>query len=96
MATHRRRAPNRRRAGSQITSDFSRVKPARPTKADVLAAAGRTAFGRRRAGFGRQPERLRDAGLWVLPNPSGLNANHQLPELARAFGALRKAARRTY
>ena len=59
----------------------------------VGIGAYRTAFGRRHAGFGRQPERLVDAGLWVLPNPSGLNANHQLPELARAFGALRKAAR---
>jgi TDG/mug DNA glycosylase family protein len=27
--------------------------------------------------------------LWVLPNPSGLNANHQLPDLAKAFGELR-------
>ena len=62
----------------------------------VGIGAYRTAFGRRRAGFGRQQERLVDAGLWVLPNPSGLNANHQLPELARAFEALRKAARRTY
>jgi len=28
-----------------------------------------------------------------LPQPSGLNANHQLPELTAAFGELRKAAR---
>jgi double-stranded uracil-DNA glycosylase len=42
--------------------------------------------------IGRQAERLAGAGLWVLPNPSGLNANHQLPELARAFAALRAAA----
>ena len=48
-----------------------------------------TAFGRPRAGVGRQEERLGSAGLWVLPNPSGLNANHQLPELAAAFRALR-------
>ncbi|MFL5496085.1 MAG: G/U mismatch-specific DNA glycosylase [Gemmatimonadales bacterium] len=41
---------------------------------------------------GPQAERLAGAGLWVLPNPSGLNANHQLPELGRAFAALRVAA----
>jgi TDG/mug DNA glycosylase family protein len=29
--------------------------------------------------------------LWVLPNPSGLNANYQLPELIRLFGELRAA-----
>ncbi|HEX3232909.1 MAG TPA: G/U mismatch-specific DNA glycosylase [Gemmatimonadales bacterium] len=40
---------------------------------------------------GRQEERLAGAGLWLLPNPSGLNANHQLPELAEAFAALRVA-----
>ena len=40
---------------------------------------------------GRQPERIGSAGLWVLPNPSGLNANHQLPELTQAFRALRRA-----
>jgi TDG/mug DNA glycosylase family protein len=39
---------------------------------------------------GRQPERIGTAALWVLPNPSGLNANHQLPDLAHAFGAVRE------
>jgi double-stranded uracil-DNA glycosylase len=51
-----------------------------------------TAFRRVRPRVGRQAERLAGAGLWVLPNPSGLNANHQLPELAQAFAALRVAA----
>jgi TDG/mug DNA glycosylase family protein len=54
----------------------------------AYAAAFRTP----RPEIGRQEERLSGAGLWVLPNPSGLNANHQLPELARAFAALRVAA----
>ena len=49
------------------------------------------AFRAPRPRVGRQEERLAGAGLWVLPNPSGLNANHQLPELARAFAALRVA-----
>ena len=51
--------------------------------------AYRTAFGQRRASIGEQPERLASTGLWVLPNPSGLNANYQLPELVRLFGELR-------
>lgn len=55
--------------------------------------AYRTAFGRRSARIGEQPERLGSTGLWVLPNPSGLNANYQLPELIRLFAELRAAAR---
>jgi TDG/mug DNA glycosylase family protein len=54
--------------------------------------AYRQAFGRPTAGIGRQPERLGPSGLWVLPNPSGLNANHQPADLARAFRLLRAAA----
>ena len=52
--------------------------------------AYRLAFGRPRAETGLQPERLGPAALWLLPNPSGLNAHHQLPDLARAFGELRR------
>jgi TDG/mug DNA glycosylase family protein len=54
--------------------------------------AYRTAFGRRGARIGEQPERLGSTGLWVLPNPSGLNANYQLPELIRLFRELRVVA----
>lgn len=54
--------------------------------------AYRLAFDRPRATTGRQPERLGSAGLWILPNPSGLNANHQLPVLAVMFAELRKAS----
>ena len=57
----------------------------------VGIGAYRLAFDRPRAVVGRQPERIGSAGLWVLPNPSGLNANHQLPELTQAFRALRRA-----
>ncbi len=56
--------------------------------------AYRTAFGRRGANIGEQPERLGVAGVWVLPNPSGLNANYQLPELIRLFGELREVLSR--
>lgn len=57
--------------------------------------AYRTAFGRPRAVFGPQMERLGASGIWVLPNPSGLNASYQLAELTRAFRALREAAEST-
>jgi len=53
--------------------------------------AYRMAFDRPRAIVGPQPERIGSAGLWVLPNPSGLNANHQLADLARMFKELRLA-----
>ena len=58
----------------------------------VGIGAYRVAFGRPAALAGKQPDRLGPSGLWVLPNPSGLNANHQIPELTRAFRALRRAA----
>src|SRR5262245_37094602 len=54
--------------------------------------AYRTAFDRPRARLGRQPESLGEAAVWVLPNPSGLNAHFQAADLARLFGELRKAA----
>lgn len=54
----------------------------------VGLGAYRTAFARPYATPGRQPERLGDAGLWLLPNPSGLNANHQPRDLARLFREL--------
>jgi len=41
-------------------------------------------------GPGEKAERLAGARVFVVPNPSGLNANHQLADLARAFGALRE------
>jgi TDG/mug DNA glycosylase family protein len=54
--------------------------------------AYRVGFGRPRAAIGPQPERLGGAGLWVLPNPSGLNAHHQSADFAAAFGELCRAA----
>jgi len=56
--------------------------------------AYRTAFGRKSATIGRQEELIGESIIWILPNPSGLNAHYQLPDLARLFGALRQAAER--
>jgi TDG/mug DNA glycosylase family protein len=66
----------------------------RPRVVAVLGiTAWRTAFRRPRAVIGLQPERIGGAAAWVVPNPSGLNAHHQLPDLARLYGELREYAR---
>ena len=61
----------------------------------VLAILGmgayRTAFDQPKATIGRQEDRIGDTVLWVLPNPSGLNANYQAPDLARLFRELKQA-----
>jgi TDG/mug DNA glycosylase family protein len=63
---------------------------------EFLAIAGvtayRTAFDQPRAVIGPREERLGAARLWILPNPSGLNAHATLPKLAQAFSDLREAA----
>ena len=65
----------------------------RPRWLAVLGiGAYRVGFGRLRAHFGEQPELLGDTRVWVLPNPSGINAHHQPSDLSRAFRRLRKAA----
>ena len=53
-------------------------------------SAYRTAFDRPKAEIGPQPQRLGPSALWVLPNPSGLNAHYQLPALAEIFRQLRE------
>ncbi len=46
------------------------------------------AFALRQASLGPQPEKFEGAVVWLLPNPSGLNANYQLPELTNLFRRL--------
>lgn len=62
----------------------------------VVAFAGvmayRTALGRPRAILGQQPERLAGAALWVVPNPSGLNAHDTVTSLGVAYAAAARAA----
>ncbi|HLL72878.1 MAG TPA: G/U mismatch-specific DNA glycosylase [Pyrinomonadaceae bacterium] len=53
--------------------------------------AYRTAFARPKAKLGLQPESIGDTLVWVLPNPSGLNAHYQPKDLARMFEELRRA-----
>jgi TDG/mug DNA glycosylase family protein len=64
----------------------------RPAAIAILGVtAYRTAFERPNASIGRQDQHIGDADTWVLPNPSGLNAHYQLPELVALFGAFREA-----
>lgn len=66
------------------------VRKYRPRAVAIVGiGAYRTAFDRPRAQPGRQPEDLAGAALWVLPNTSGLNANHRPADFARAFRELR-------
>ncbi len=76
------------RAGARaLERKIRRYKPR--TVAFLGLGAYRTGFEKPRAVVGIQTERVGGATTWVLPNPSGLNANYQLPELARLFRELR-------
>lgn len=54
--------------------------------------AYRVAFAVPKAAVGLQPDGIGETAVWVLPNPSGLNAHYQAAALARVFGELREAA----
>jgi len=60
----------------------------------VLAIVGigayRTGFARPKAKMGLQEETIGNARIWILPNPSGLNANYQADSLAALFRELRE------
>ncbi|PZA21246.1 G/U mismatch-specific DNA glycosylase [Modestobacter versicolor] len=80
-----------RAGGAELAALVERYRPR--LLAVLGVTAWRLAFDRPRAVLGRQPERIGGVPTWVAPNPSGLNAHHQLPDLARLYGVLRKAAR---
>ena len=75
------------RGGERLKAKVLRYRPR------VLALLGvgayRTAFNQPKATVGRQEERISNTTLWVLPNPSGLNANYQAADLARLFQELK-------
>jgi TDG/mug DNA glycosylase family protein len=54
-------------------------------------SAYRIAFNQKRAVIGCQPLRIEHTSVWVLPNPSGLNAHYQLNDLQRVYGELKSA-----
>ena len=79
------------RAGGQLLQ--AKVEALAP---QWLAIAGvgafAAAFGRKKVIVGPQELMLGRTGVWVLPNPSGLNAHYLLPALAAEFARLREAA----
>ncbi|HWU21474.1 MAG TPA: mismatch-specific DNA-glycosylase [Nocardioides sp.] len=79
------------RLGGEVLSAL--VAERRP---QVVAVAGitayRTAFGLPKAVMGRQPADLAGSELWVVPNPSGLNAHETVASLAEAYAEAGRAA----
>ena len=70
----------------------TKVKRYRPKAVAILGiGAYRTAFGERAAMLGPQEKSLAGNALWVLPNPSGLNAHYQLADLIERFQKLRES-----
>jgi TDG/mug DNA glycosylase family protein len=75
------------RAGAALLA--RKVRRYRPGAVAFLGVgAARTALGRPRAAVGLQPEPWAGATVWVLPNPSGLNAHYRPAELARLYAQL--------
>ena len=71
----------------------AKVRRRRPRFLAVLGVvAYRLAFIQPKAILGLQPEHIGDTRVWVLPNPSGLNAHYQLTDLGALFAELRRAA----
>jgi TDG/mug DNA glycosylase family protein len=78
-------------AGAELlTAKVGRYRP--QWLAVVGVTAYRTAFRRPKAVFGAQAETIGATRIWVLPNPSGLNAHYTPDSLAAAFALLRAAA----
>ena len=78
------------KGGQKLVAKVRRYDPL------IIAVLGvgayRVAFARPKAVIGEQDETIAEARIWVLPNPSGLNANYQLNDLVRLFKELRRAA----
>ncbi|HEV7905404.1 MAG TPA: G/U mismatch-specific DNA glycosylase [Pyrinomonadaceae bacterium] len=73
----------------------AKVRRYRPKFIAVLGVgAYRTAFDQPKATLGLQPAGMGETRVWVLPNPSGLNAHYQPKDLARLFRELRLAVER--
>ena len=79
-----------REGGQQLVATVEKWQP------KVVAVAGitayRAAFGKPKAVMGRQPDDIAGAELWVVPNPSGLNAHETVDSLAIAYAEPARAA----
>ena len=74
--------------GRRLAAKIRRLKPQVVTFLGIDAY--RTAFGVRQVRVGPQPIVIGSAHVWVLPNPSGLNAHYQLNDFVLWFRRLRK------
>jgi TDG/mug DNA glycosylase family protein len=86
-------AEEMREGGKRLTAKVRRHKP----KFLALLGLGayRAGFGQVKAKVGRQDAQIGQTFIWVLPNPSGLNAHYQAKELARLFSDLKSAVDET-
>jgi TDG/mug DNA glycosylase family protein len=95
-------APRPTRAAAELSSDELRagsralehlVAQVQPRLVAFLGlAAYRTAFARPKATFGLQEETLGGRPVWILPNPSGLNAHYKPADFARLYAEAREHA----
>jgi double-stranded uracil-DNA glycosylase len=68
-----------------------KLKKYKPKNLAVLGiGAYRTAFAKPKAIVGLQEEKIGGANVWLLPNPSGLNANYQINDFVKLFGELKE------
>ena len=83
-----------REGGKRLAAKVRRYSPR------VLAVLGlgayRAAWDKPKAVIGMQEERVGETVIWVLPNPSGLNAHYQANDLARLFRELRESVDRRW
>jgi len=79
-----------RAGGERLVALVEEIRP------HVVAVAGvtayRDAFGQRAAALGRQPMDIGRAQLWVVPNPSGLNAHETIESLAGWYSTAAREA----
>lgn len=80
-----------RAGGERLRGVVERFRPR--IVAFLGKGAYQTAFDRRAVEIGPQREPFMGSEVWVLPNPSGLNAHYQLPQLIDAFRPLRDRLR---
>ncbi len=68
-----------------------KIEKYKPNNLAVLGiGAYRTAFQKPKAKLGLQEEKIGKTNVWLLPNPSGLNAHYQLDDLAKLFAEVRE------
>lgn len=72
-----------KRGGARIRRAIRKYQPRAACFLGVGAYCD--AYGIKKASIGLQPEPIEGVPLWVLPNPSGLNANYQLADFVRLF-----------